>query len=186
MSRVASKTVPLIEQIPDKKIRSSITKCLRSMKEWGLEVKGEIRWSLKRMDSFGTTTSVSGETFVRIALNQGLVTQSRRVVEDTIYHELAHVVAGIKTKHGDEWKRIVTVIRNNTGLPIRVNGRVSDVTNDFWFLGYKYVLRCEQCGQMIGFNTKNDLVNNPGEWDEKHNCRRFTHAGCGGSWVRIK
>lgn len=186
MSRVATKAVPLIQQIPDKKVRSVITNCLRSMKEWGLEVKGEIKWSMKKMDGFGITTSVKGEAFIRIALNQGLVTQSRKVIEDTIYHELAHVVAGVGKGHGKDWKKVIETIKSHTGLPLHVNGRISDVTNDFWFLGYKYVLRCEKCGQMIGFNTKNDLVKNPGEWDEEHNCQRFTHTACGGAWVRIK
>lgn len=186
MSRVATKAVPLIQQIPDKKIRSVITNCLRSMKEWGLEVKGEIRWSMKKMDSFGVTTNVSGEQFIRIVLNQGLATQSKKVIEDTVYHELAHAVVGIKKGHGDAWKKVINTIRSHTGLPLQVNGEIGDVTNDFWFTGYKYVLRCEKCGQMIGFNTKNELVKNPGEWDEQHNCRRFSHTACGGAWVRVK
>lgn len=187
MSRgVATTALSLKKQIPDVKIQKCITECLRSMKGWGLEVTQEIKWSMKKMDAFATTTSVSGESFIRIALNQGLATQAKRIVMDTIYHELAHVVAGVSRKHGAEWKRVVEIIRQHTGLPIRVNGRIEDITNDFWYMGYKYVMRCDKCGQMVGFNTKNDLVNNPREWDEEHNCQRFTHRECGGSWTRIK
>lgn len=141
---------------------------------------------MRMMDSFGVTTSVSGEQFIRITLNQGLATQSREVIEDTIYHELAHAIVGVKEGHGKEWKRVVKIIRNHTRLPLHVNGEITDVTEAYWMRGYKYVLRCEKCGQTIGFNTKNDLIKNPSEWDEKHNCRRFTHTNCGGSWTRIK
>lgn len=178
--------VPLAQQIPDSKVRHVITECLRSMEGWGLKVNTEIRWSMKKMDSFGTTSSVKGETFIRITLNQGLATQSKKVIADTVYHELAHALVGIKEGHGKEWKRITRIIKNHTNLPLRVNGKISDVTNDYWVTGYKYVLKCTKCGQMIGFNTRSELVDNPDEWDDIHNCKRFTHKDCGGSWVRIK
>ena len=181
---VANATLPLTTQVSDEKIRNVITKCLRNVKAWGLDIGQQpVQWEVKKMNAFGETRWTS--LGVKILLNQGLGTQSNKVIEDTIYHELAHIIAR-DASHGAKWKTVTKFIRQKTKLPLNVTGGIEDVTNDYWMAGYKYVVRCKKCGQMIGFNALNDLVRNPGEWDSEHNCKRFSHSACGGAWERVK
>lgn len=149
-------------------------------------MKEEIRWSMKQIDGFGFTKKKKGGKFIKIELNQGLATQSREVIEDTIYHELAHAVVGVKGGHGKKWKEVIGIVREQTGLPLHIKGRIDEVTDEFWFTGHKYVLKCKKCGKIIGINTKNDLVKHPEEWDAIRNRPRFSHTRCGGQWERIK
>ena len=168
-----------------KNIDACIDECMTNMKSWGLLKDENITWTVKQMESMGKTTWFKkGE--IQISINIGLVMQSSGLIQDTVYHELAHVSAGYRAGHGDKWKKIIKIIAQKTGLQLSILGAVKEVTNRYWYDGgYKYIARCKKCGQIIGFMKRNEFVKKFNAWDAKHCCPRFTHTGCGGEWELI-
>lgn len=165
----------------------NIIECMARMKEWGLLTVDNIEWTTQKMTPMGKTFWFrDSEGRIKISLNDGLVLQPANIIKDTIYHELAHVVAGRAAGHGEQWKRIIEIIKLKTGLQIQRLASLKEISNRYWTDGgYKYLFRCKTCGRMLGFMKKNEFVKHYDAWDRKNNCRRFTHTGCGGEWELI-
>lgn len=175
------------EEIHEEKMTKIIGACMEKMAKWGVKLPRNIIWRNAQIHGMGETVWIedtsTGNTSINIILNSGLSTQSNAVIEDTVYHELAHAATG--DVHTGQWLKVVKKIREKTGLEIKESATVTDVTNAYWLAGYKYVFKCTKCGQLIGFNEMNDLVKDPNQKDASGNTR-FTHRGCGGTWERIK
>ena len=155
-----------------------IVECVNNMHDWGICFDAnKIEWNVKIMDSVGLATSIHSKDSNKliITLNQGLISQSDSEIKDTIYHELAHIVVGVNNKHGEKWLNLVSIIREKTGLPMKVTA--TELTKSYNLLGYKYALFCQKCGAILGRNTLTNDVENPDE---------YIHNSCGGKLVRIK
>lgn len=175
--------------IPDSRYLPLISKCINNLYTWGFAFDyAAINWDIDKMEPLGLTKweNQNGYLKITIVLNQGLITQDKNVVLDTIYHELAHVIAGPGVQHGQKWLDIVSIIRTKTGLPMRVKATEDETDDQYYLIGYKYAIMCEKCGKIVGFNKKVPVVINPKMIDPKSNSYRFFHADCGGLWRRIK
>lgn len=162
--------------IPDIRYIPIIVECINNLEKWGYAYNYKsINWSVAKMDCVGRA-SISfyndNKQVITITLNQGLISQNKDTIRDTIYHELAHVIAGINDQHGDKWKTIVSDIRRRTGLPLKVSAEEGDLAEQYSILGYKFSYLCEKCGKVVGTNKeyKNTVL---------------THINCGGILKRI-
>lgn len=99
-----------------------------------------------------------------------------RTIYDTVYHELAHVIAGPNAEHGAEWKKIVSDIRNRTGLKMQVMANKNDIDELYRIVGYDHSYMCTKCGEIIGINNN----------DHYFVDSQLIHKGCGGILKRIK
>lgn len=80
-------------------------------------------------------------------------------VNDTILHEIAHLLAGPEAGHGPLWRRIA---RQIGAKPNRLAGANVAAPQA------KYVIVCENCGVKVGERHK-----------RRANLSRYTHKPCG-------
>ncbi len=175
--------------IPDTRYIPIIVECINNLTQWGFDFDYlSIKWDIQKMDPLGLTSwkTIDGVLDTTIYLNQGLITQDISIIKDTVYHEIAHVLAGPNVGHGPKWLNIVSFISKKTGLPMQVTQKSESLENEYFLQGHKYALICEKCGRIIGFEEMTDFVKNPRSFDKEHNCYRYTHTGCGGVFKRIK
>lgn len=151
------------------------------MKRWGFNVP-PIMWTQANLDKtlIGETQQVkfkgSSELGIRIVLNKTGLIDIKGEFENTVYHELAHAVAGMDCVHSERWQKVAEVIRERTGIKIDENMDPTTVPDEYW-MQFKYVLHCNRCGLVVGFDEKNKTVRKPHE---------FVCGRCGGTLERIK
>lgn len=186
-----------IEEIHDKKILKFIDKCCTNMIKWGYKIPKDMQWAQAKMDPMGNTLilrdSMIYTTAVAVLLNSGLTELADKDIQDTIYHELIHVVTN-KDHEDAAWQAVKRDVVSRTRLVIaeKIDAAKANVPRSYWIRGYKHVFECSKCKQTLGFNNPDSYPvfrNLCDHWEEREPATgglRFTHSGCGGSWTKIK
>jgi predicted SprT family Zn-dependent metalloprotease len=97
----------------------------------------------------------------RMKLSRPLIEcNSAEQIEDTIRHEIAHLIAGGEAGHGPEWK-----------AACRVTGAIPErIAHNAVCAPYKYTWDCNQCGKLVqGFYRR-----------PRRRIWRFVCGRCGG------
>lgn len=69
-------------------------------------------------------------------------------LEDTILHEIAHAIAGVRAGHGEQWKRVCREIGANPD-------RLANVPPELRAQTYKWEVRCPECAvSRVGYKTQ--------------------------------
>lgn len=176
--------------IKDIRILKLINECTTNVQIWGFKLPKEITWySAQCNNRLGLanyrTNSITLSTFLFKETDDNNI-------RNTIYHELGHLIAGPKAHHGYEWKKVVKVISDKTGLIISRLAKTSDYeyfqSTDYQDK-YKYIFKCKHCGCTLRYQKHTNFVDtyNDTYVDTKGNKKpRWTCSCCGGTFERIK
>ena len=149
------------------------------VKELGIEV-GDIEPTVKintRAKSIWGRCSYKGATKkYTIEVTSDLL-ESEVGLRNTIMHEVLHACKGGMT-HKGEWKKYAQMVNEKYNMDIKRTSTsedkgVKEVEIEY---AYKYLLRCEGCGQEFKRDRMSKFVKNP----ERGKC-----GGCGGDIKRI-
>lgn len=107
-----------------------------------------------------------------ININADLVSQSEDGTLNTVIHELLHTVNGC-LNHGRQWQVYANRINNMYGINVKRTSTSDEkgVERVIEKPEYKYMLKCDGCGQTIRRQKKSKIV----EYPELFKCGR-----CGG------
>lgn len=175
--------------INNQRILKLIRQCTQDVQDWGFKLPKEITWysaSCKRRLGLASYTNNS------ITLSQFLFNESNDDnIKNTIYHELAHLIAGPHTHHGPAWQRVANEISTRSGLVISRLAHSEDYeyfqSQDYKDL-YKYVFKCKQCGCTVKYQKRTRFVDT---YNDTYTIKgvekpRWTCSCCGGTFQRIK
>lgn len=96
---------------------------------------------------------------------------SEKDIKNTIMHELLHTLPNCMN-HGNEWKKQAEIVNNSLGYNIK---RCNDLEG-FEHDEYRYMFKCNDCGQEFGRYKKSRFTENY----TAYRCK------CGGKINRIK
>jgi predicted SprT family Zn-dependent metalloprotease len=175
--------------ITDARVLTIISSCVSDMKNWGFKLPREIKfYSAECSSRLGLATYSDNS----VTLSSFLFKESQDDnIRNTVYHELAHLVAGPGTHHGPKWQAVAKVITEKTGLKIE---RLAKTANYEYFQSeeysnkYKYSFKCSGCGVEIHYQKKTQFVNTYADTivDRKGVTRpRWTCSRCGGTFHKI-
>ena len=175
--------------INNTRILKLINICTKDVQDWGFKLPKEITWyaaNCKRRLGLASYSTNS------ITLSKFLFNETKDDnIKNTIYHELAHLIAGPRTHHGPAWQKVAKVISVKSGLNIT---KLAETANYEYFNSqaykdlYKYVFKCTKCGCTLKYQKKTNFVDTYNEMItvggiQKH---RWTCSCCGGHFERVK
>ncbi|MCQ2076763.1 MAG: hypothetical protein MJZ20_07000 [Bacteroidaceae bacterium] len=98
-------------EIKNSRVKKFIKECVDNMKKWGYNIPENIKWNEGTSSEWLGKTNYSTKT---ITLNDRICNQSDIMIKITIYHELAHVLAGQNAGHKGSWITITNDIHEKT------------------------------------------------------------------------
>ncbi|SDB27430.1 SprT-like domain-containing protein [Eubacterium oxidoreducens] len=113
----------------------------------------------------------------KISVSKRLLYCDERIIIETLLHELCHATEGCHN-HGEVWKARANLLNQKYGFHITTRSSYKDkgLTEKEAFAGYKYLFRCKECKNAIGYKRKTNFVKNPS---------RYKCARCGGKFEQI-
>lgn len=117
------------------------------------------------------------KTEYTIEISRFVMDMDVKKIKDVVAHELLHTCPGC-FNHGDKWKEYAKVLKEQYGYDITRTTKLEeniDGTGQYRKEEYKYVLKCNNCGQIFKRKRECNLTRHP----EKYRCRK-----CGGSISR--
>lgn len=122
----------------------------------------------KKMSAWGYCrfVSIKGVKKYMISVSPKLLETTEKSVMQTLLHEFIHATKGCMN-HGTIWKKRAAIINAKYGYNIKTKntpvemGVKEENMKEFYYKNYKYVLRCKNCGKMIGYKRMNDVVKFP-------------------------
>lgn len=128
-------------------------------KEWGIEKQlPNIAWYTYN-DASELGVTIFGDN--SITLNEKLFSSNPMLLKQTIYHEMAHLIAGYEVNHGKDWTKLVNKINEREGTKISAYTDPTDM-DPAWEADQaekaKHIYRCRGCGKFYFVNRENDFT----------------------------
>ena len=137
------------------------------------EMISEIKVSPTLSRAWGSTSYNPKQKKYSIKLNKAALS-NEYALEETILHELIHTLPGCMN-HGELWQSVAKCINAEHGYTIsRVNSS-EDLGISFVDNGYKYIIKCTECGKEIGYMRRSYAVK----------CPEAFRCTCGGKLKRV-
>ena len=102
-----------IEIIENEKVRALAKKCVENVIAWGYKLPRHIEWSEGDSDKWLGLTKFENPSII---LNKKLYKQTNIMIQITVYHELAHLIAGPESGHKGAWRKVVDDFHDKTGF----------------------------------------------------------------------
>ena len=170
--------------ITDARALKLIAECIEGVKALGYNVP-EIRFLQCKATRRAGLACHGDKTIV---LSSWLFNESDKSAKRTIFHEIAHIVAGPGVKHGPGWQSIVRKINktydqnisrlySDADMPVHAAARKQ--------LNYKYIFVCEGCGCELHYRKATKFTRT---YDEKlyNGSPRWTCTKCGHAFKLVK
>lgn len=125
---------------------------------------------------FGLCSLRNGQYHISIAARLLKDDVDEMALKTVIIHELLHTIRGCMN-HGREWKRWAAKVNYEYGYQVERTAKGYYDKYNVEKPEYKYAVRCEKCGVIIGRMRMSDLIANTSKYHHGN--------GCGGSLVRI-
>lgn len=174
--------------ITDKRVLGLIQSCIQCCKELGYEVPNNLKFKKCKATQRAGLACYGDCTIV---LSDFLWKESDKSIQEIIYHEIAHIIAGKGVHHGPAWQKIVNKINKANNMNIsRLWGKENlpvhyAEIHSLNYSGYKYSFRCTTCGQIIRFHRATKFTKSYDQYLGDHR-PRWTCARCGGIFEKIK
>lgn len=160
-------------------LNSRVKMAYEKMISWGLDFPKTIHLEVSTTSrSLGQCCFRNHGTKIIVKVNQGILTSNNLdMIDQTIYHELAHAILPSTEHHGYRWQQVARKITQETGLQIT---RLTNTTvlGDEYVMKFKHVYRCPKCGKLVG------KARRP-RWDLGYMICA-SHRGCGVTYEKIK
>ena len=122
-----------VEIIENPKLKMIIFQCMQNMARWGYPVPKKLAFYLDIRKDDLTLGSCREDNIILLHKNLlRIIASNEDLVYETVYHELAHAVAGLDVGHGEKWQAITRMINQKTGLKIREKTPVELIPDAYW------------------------------------------------------
>ena len=111
-----------IEIIENERVRNLARKCVENVISWGYSLPRHIEWGEDDSDNWLALTRFKVPSII---LNRRLHKQGDIMIQITVYHELAHLIAGPEANHAGAWRKVVDDFHDKTGF---IFGKYAPVT----------------------------------------------------------
>lgn len=150
--------------ITDQRILGLITECVRETKEMGYALPSNLVFLECNAQSRAGQATIRADGSRYVTLSLFLYKEPEVTIKSVIYHELAHIIAGIRAKHGPVWKQVARKMSLKTGIaitrtwseedcPIHAEERKATKKQ-----AKKYIFRCKGCGAMVRYSRRTVFV----------------------------